>query len=256
MAEKINANIQGQQSLLANVSHELRTPLTRLQLAMAMLEDKYGEDKYLSRIELEIGHMDALIAEILALSRLQSENQGLVLHSKVNIEAIDLVAFIKERVAGLEIEAKARDIRLSVEELAPLSLHLDQKSFASALDNILRNAVRHAKHSVFLSFKVHEAALFISVEDDGDGLINAQGERVTQSDELEKILAPFYQENKQSRGNKPNDDGGGTGLGLAIANAAMILNNGSLHVSVSSHGGLRFDLQIPIMGAQDPKPKN
>ncbi len=43
MADRVDTMLRNERELMAGISHELRTPLTRLQLELALLEDRAPE---------------------------------------------------------------------------------------------------------------------------------------------------------------------------------------------------------------------
>lgn len=62
MTESLEELLSSQQVLLSSISHELRTPLTRLQLALALLRRRFGEDNTeIHRIEIEARRLDKMI---------------------------------------------------------------------------------------------------------------------------------------------------------------------------------------------------
>lgn len=236
MATKINASMQQQKMLLANVSHELRTPLTRLQLASAMLQERYADDDYLSRylnrIEAEIVTMDTLIGQILKLSRMQNAKNGLGSVHEQAFTNMSLNDALGQTIDNLSFEANANHIKLQCTEIPKCLLMLNKEALASAFENITRNAIAYAKKWVWVSMEQADSHIQIHIEDDGEGL---------QEEALEHLFEAFYQAN-----NKPENRTKSSGLGLAIAKAGVALNHGELVVAKSAKGGLRFTISLTI----------
>ncbi len=256
MATKIRASMQQQNMLLANVSHELRTPLTRLQLANALLQDKYFEQasldeedlnskesaneltddeylkRYLSRIESEVQTMDKLIAQILKLSRMQNAKSGLGAMGEHAFLSISLPDALAQTIENLDFEAKARSKYLQSDSVPNIAVTIDKDALSSALENLTRNAIEYAKERVWLSCEISHTHIYIHVDDDGKGL---------SEQEIGRLFEPFYQA-KNARDIK----GQGSGLGLAIAKAAVALNGGELSAALSAKGGLRMSIALPI----------
>jgi two-component system sensor histidine kinase CpxA len=243
MATKINASMQQQKMLLANVSHELRTPLTRLQLASAMLQEKYvGDDylsRYLNRIEAEIVTMDTLIGQILKLSRMQNAKHGLGGVHEHAFSSLSLNDALGQTIDNLRFEASANHKELQCKVMPQCALRLNKDALASAFENITRNAIVYAKTCVWVSTEQTDSHVHIYIEDDGEGL---------QEEALAHLFEAFYQAN-----NKRENITKGSGLGLAIAKAGVALNHGELLVAKSSKGGLRFTISLEIPPPQtDP----
>jgi two-component system sensor histidine kinase CpxA len=242
MADKLSASMHQQQMLMANVSHELRTPLTRLQLAVAMLQDKNTEtqDKYLARIEQDIGQMDALIAQILSLSRIENANNGLISKQAHRFDTYSLPDLIRPALESLEFEASANDKTLSCNDIPNIEMYLNAETIVSAFENIARNAIKYARTCVSVSMALQNNAFTLSVDDDGEGL---------EPGEMDKLFLPFYRAHHNDPNIKVNGSLTSTGLGLAIAKAALNLHHGRLVVTRSPLGGLKLTMTLPIRDA-------
>jgi two-component system sensor histidine kinase CpxA len=235
MASKLAKSLLQQKALMANISHELRTPLTRLQLALAMLDPAEGEQqRYASRIEKDIGVMDALIGQALQLAKANDETNAQWLQS----EEVVLHEFLLPILDDLRFEASAGDTILDVNNTTAddLRITLIKTSFISAIENVTRNAIKYSAKKVCVNVDVLDstatlpATLRLSIEDDGQGL---------SSDQLTQIFEPFYRASTQTEYQ-------GTGLGLAIAKACVELHNGSIQAQASDMGGIRLTLLFPI----------
>ncbi|WP_371193616.1 ATP-binding protein [Glaciecola sp. SC05] len=231
MADKLNASMLQQHLLMANVSHELRTPLTRLQLSVAMLQDKYSDDEYLSRIEHEIIIMDKLIGQILRLTRMQNASNGLFLAEGPQFEEITFDELFSDTLESLQFEAQAMGKHLTSSALPSVQLRADPAALISAFENITRNAIKFSKSEIWIQISVSKEQIIVHVDDNGGGLPDEQ---------LGKLFEPFYQSQHTS-----NITLKGVGLGLAIAKAAVNLHDGNLLVTHSQHGGLRFTISLP-----------
>ena len=76
MAERIEILLTTQRRLLGDISHELRSPLARLGLALELAEDAADAPtrEYLGRIEIEAERLNAMIGQLLTLTRLESRD--------------------------------------------------------------------------------------------------------------------------------------------------------------------------------------
>lgn len=101
-------------------------------------------------------------------------------------------------------------------------------SLAQALENLLRNAVRHSPAQGWVTLHGHRDGLFwhLCVEDQGPGVDVA---------DLERIFEPFLR--------LDGTPGKGFGLGLSIARRAIELQGGQLWASRGDHG-LRMNLRL------------
>ncbi|MGB1272469.1 MAG: HAMP domain-containing protein, partial [Endozoicomonas sp.] len=137
MAEQVGSLILSKERLLRDVSHELRSPLTRLQISLALARRKAPEaEAEHGRIEREIERLDQLIGQIIHFSRIQ-HNIANMASSNVMLEAA-----VKKLVDDGNFEAQAREKSVVLKESTPVELVAIQDFLASAIENIIRNAIR------------------------------------------------------------------------------------------------------------------
>ncbi|RZA33741.1 MAG: HAMP domain-containing protein [Lysobacteraceae bacterium] len=226
MSAQLRALMDGQRRLLHDVSHELRSPLARLQAAVGLAHqqpDKIGSS--LDRIERESMRMDKLVGELLTLSRLEA-SPGLARR-----EGFDLTELADEIAADARFEAGPDAARLSVETPGPIVVHGDPDLMWSALDNVVRNAVRHGGSGDSVRIVLHTDAdwAHVDVLDRGPGI--AAGD-------LAAIFEPFFRSNP----NKVD----GHGLGLAIARHVLVAHGGNIEAANREGGGLQLRLSLPL----------
>ena len=208
------------------VSHELRTPLARMRFALDLLEtrsDDARRQQDIRRIERDMDAIESLITELLSYASLE---KGLQLQrQQVNIEAL-----IAERIS------------LRAAEDCPVGFHshhpgnqamLDPQYFSKALDNLIKNACRHAKSQVEVSCVWSASQVAVQVEDDGPGVDEGDSKA---------IFKPFV----QSKKNRAQQQSRGFGLGLAIVAKIVEWHGGSVRVEKSAKlGGAKFVVAFP-----------
>jgi signal transduction histidine kinase len=226
MAEQIERLVTAQRNLLGDVSHELRSPLARLIVALSLLKQAQGEEagEYQNRISIEAERLDKLIGQLLTLTRIDS---GVDANLR---ETFDLANLVQEVVADGDFEARAQDrsVRFSAAESCSMSGVAEM--IRSAIENVVRNAVRHTPPGtqVEVTIERHQPFALIRVRDHGPGVPEAM---------LKDVLLPFRRE-------KPG--GNGAGLGLAIADRVVRLHNGSIEAYNAREGGLVIDINLPL----------
>lgn len=215
-----------QQRLLSDISHELRTPLTRLQLATALVRRRYGEGKDLQRIEMETQRLDSMINDLLVMSQTQYIN---ALTSEA-MKANQLWSGVLDN-AKFEAEQKGKMLEIAYPP-GSWPLYGNPNSLESALENIVRNALRYSHQRVSVNFSVDNKGITIHVDDDGSG-INPK--------DREQIFRPFFRTDEAR-----DRESGGTGLGLAIVETAVKQHHGWVKAGDSPLGGLRLTLWLPL----------
>jgi len=214
-ADRIEALVGHQKSLLANASHELRTPLTRIRLALELIGPGVDEERR-DGLQQDIGELDVLIDEILLASRLEA-----LPHLEVS-EPVDLLALAAEectRHDGVDLEGM------------PAIVKGDPRLLLRLIRNLLDNASRHGRPPVQVRLRVAEGRAELVVRDHGPGL---------PKDEFARVFEPFY------RGGAARDRAG-AGLGLALARQIARHHGGELACRCEPDGAFAFVLTIPVV---------
>jgi two-component system sensor histidine kinase CpxA len=227
MAERLNDLLQSQRQLVRDVSHELRSPLARLRVALELAEREEDRKKALSRIEKEADELECLVTELLSLARLESGQAGL---EQQRLRLDELIAKV---VIDAQFEAEAEDKKVSYTP-EPVTLVGDGVLLRSAVENVIRNAIRHSapQSEVQVALVREQDGCVIQVRDAGPGVDASQ---------LASMFDPFTRTaDARERGS------GGFGLGLAIARRAMQIHGGDASARNLPEGGLEVSLRLPL----------
>jgi signal transduction histidine kinase len=237
MVERIETLIQTQRNLLTSVSHELRSPLARLNVSLAVMRKHASQEAFdiCERMERDVARIDALIGQLLTLSRLEA---GLPLGERENV---NFTLLVQEVVADGNFEAQSLGKSVSMESTSPVVLEtVDSLALRSACENIVRNAIYFTRPGteVKVALAMDNAAtsrqVVLTVCDEGPGV---------PKDALRNIFTPFFRINGLDRRKE------GNGLGLAIALEAVRLHHGSITASNLNPEGLEISVRLP---ASDP----
>ncbi|WP_233281658.1 sensor histidine kinase [Pseudomonas tructae] len=234
MAERLQGTVALQQQLLRDLSHELRTPLSRLRVAC---DSEADTEQLRERLGREIDCMQRLVEDALQLAWLDTERAPL---SKEPIQVQALWEMLAEDAC---YESAWQPAQLNCVLDASCWVQGNLNSLAQALENILRNAIRHSPAGgvIRLDGRRQGDDWLIWLEDQGGGVAEA---------ELERIFAPFT----RLDGSRPGD--GGFGLGLSIARNAIVRQGGRLWAQNTGHG-LRLNMVLsacsPNVGAGLPR---
>jgi two-component system OmpR family sensor kinase len=228
MASRLQVSMEGQRRLLHDVSHELRSPLARLQVAVGILRQKPEQPTdMITRIEDETARIDRLVGELLTLSRLEA---GELVGVEEEIDMHDLVA---EVVRDTNFEAQTQDRQVIWDESGSVTLQGRPELLHSAIENVLRNSLKHAPESRSIWIETTSDAVrrryIVRVLDEGRGI---------PPDELPHLFTPF------ARGvNTVGTDG--YGLGLAIARRCVEAHRGTIRAENRPAGGLCVEIVLP-----------
>ena len=230
MADKTENLISSQRQLLYDVSHELRSPLARLNVALDLLRGRISEDPALDRIETDLNRLNEMIRRLLTVAKLETT-------ATLQSAPVEVAALVASVANDATFEAQEKDSRVDLVEVAQFTVLGDVNLLRSAIENVVRNAVRFTRSGtaveVFLrihpQLSVNEAMLVI--RDHGAGV---------PEEELSSIFKPFYRATNAS-----DQSSGGSGLGLAITERIVRLHGGRVRATNEPDGGLRIEITLP-----------
>ena len=228
MADRLQALLASQRRLLHDVSHELRSPLARLQAAADLVRQQPDRTtEFVTRIERDTARIDRLVGELLTLARLDAGMAG-------NLdEDADLHEIVADIADGARFEAAARNVAVEVAGDSHIAVRGNPELIHRALENVVRNAVRHspADSAIELGIRFDAATgrVRLTVSDHGSGV---------SSGDLEVIFTPFFR-------SATADAYSGYGLGLAIARSVALAHGGGIDAANRSDGGLAVTLELP-----------
>jgi len=213
-AAKIEKLLTAHRLLLADASHELRTPLSRIRLGVEMLENG-GDPARMAVLQHDIAELDSLIDEILLMSRLDAGS-----HADLS-QKVDLVALVAEECARYD------DCTLSgsAPEIAG-----DPRLLRRLIRNLLENAHTHAAPPVAAEIAGTAAAVTLTVSDGGDGIPDA---------DREKVFQPFYR--APGKQNVP-----GYGLGLPLVLRIAEAHGGSVEILPPTEARASIRVTLPV----------
>jgi signal transduction histidine kinase len=227
MAERIETLMAAERRLLQDVSHELRSPLARLGYAIELGRTGGDPALALERIKRDVDRLSNLVGELLQLTTAEGDPNARV------VKQVALDDLLQNLADDCDLEAKAKGCRLVATLDDPLPVIGDRELLRRAVENVLRNAIRHAPEgtAVELALESRPKSAVITIRDYGTGVPD---------DALARIFNPFF---------RVDDDrsriSGGVGLGLAIALRAIDLHRGRIEAQ-NARPGLRVMIELPI----------
>jgi signal transduction histidine kinase len=226
MADRIETLVTAERRLLQDISHELRSPLARLQLGIELARTAPDRESAAHRQQKEVDRLAALVGALIEVTRAEGDP------STRKSELVVLDEVVHEVVERCSLEAEAKQSHIIVTGTADGAVRGDPELLRRAVENVLRNAIRHAPvpSEIDLRIDSHDAATQIRVRDRGRGV---------PEELLPRLAEPFFRVDDSRDATT-----GGVGLGLAIARRAVQLHHGTL-VAENANPGLRVTLTIP-----------
>jgi two-component system phosphate regulon sensor histidine kinase PhoR len=218
---------------VANVSHELRTPLSIIKGYVETLLDEQPPDEqtarqFLQTVQRHSRRLEALIADLLSISALESQ-QG-----RLNFEPVSMCAAAQSVVDELARQASERSVAVSVEIPDSVSaVRADARRLHQVLFNLIDNAIKYTPSGGHVTIRAGEKDEFIetTVADDGPGIA---------AEHLPHVFERFYRVDKaRSR------ELGGTGLGLSIVKHIVQSHTGRVWAESQLEKGSTFHFTLP-----------
>lgn len=215
--------------LLTNVSHQLKTPLSALTMYTDIMRDENPDNEviasFLDKSENELDRMQALIANLLKLARLDA---GII---ELSIKDHLLNDIIIQAAASFETRLLQENKTLTVKAGREVHYACDREWLLEALSNLIKNAVEHTTAGNRIEISVEDTPVLvkIAVRDDGEGI---------HPDDINHIFKRFYRsrfsQNKQ-----------GTGIGLTLAKSVIEMHGGFISVESTGNRGAEFAVHLP-----------
>lgn len=216
---------------IANVSHELKTPLTVIAGFIETLQDLELDPaqraRFLALMREHAHNMQRLVADLLTLSALESEDHPLV------DETFEVAPLL--RAAAEDARALSRGTHaIDVEPGPAAMIRGSRDEIASAFGNLVSNAIRYTPPA-------GRVTLSWCIEPDGSGVFSVTDTGIGIAAEyLPRLTERFYRvDRSRSRAT------GGTGLGLAIVKHVALRHDGELAIESERGAGSTFSIRLP-----------
>lgn len=218
---------ENRRQLVSNLAHELKTPLAVTHSYAEGLQEGIApekEDHYLSVILEETERMDALVLQMLELSRLEA---GKV---KLAADRFDLTALVKSVFDKLQPGLEEKELTLSYPVAEPAEITADLERITQVVQNLATNAIKYTPSGGRIYVRVFhkKTTVRFSIENTCPPL---------DEEALQKVWESFYRADN-SRSSE------GTGLGLAIVRGIVSLHRGTCSVQ-NTNEGADFIITLP-----------
>jgi signal transduction histidine kinase len=215
--------------LAAGVAHEIRNPLTAIKAAVFIQQKKFppgsAEASDAALVQREILRLERIVTEFLQFAR----------PAEPELATIPSDQPLKEVQSLLGPALAKNNIRLLLEDSAPLSVNVDGEQMKQVLINLVQNAADSIGHNGAITLRARADrkplaqgetdVVILEVADTGPGI----------APEVEKrLFDPFFT-------TKPE----GTGLGLSIAACIVQKHGGALQYQTLVNHGTTFGIILP-----------
>ena len=223
MGERLSGFVKGQKRFLGDIAHELCSPLARMQVALAILEERAedGQRAYVVDVREDVQEMANLVEELLSFSKAALGT------TEIELQPVNLAEIAQKAV---DREAEGTTVEIQIPE--DLQVYADPGLLQRCLSNLIRNACRYAGHAgpVTIAATHQASGVTLTVEDRGPGI---------PPEAVAKIFDPFYRLDSSRDRNT-----GGVGLGLAIVKTCVESCGGTVKCENREPTGLRVVISL------------
>jgi two-component system, OmpR family, sensor histidine kinase CreC len=218
---QLSKSFLGMAEQFSHLTHELKSPLTSIKgAAELLLESLQGHTATLTRMEQK-----NFVSNILGdAERLETMTQRLRELARAEGAPQNESSELGSIVSGLKSRFPTRAIAAS--GCLDRSIGMSAEKALIVLTHLTDNAIRHNAKNIRLEAANDDAAIRMTISNDGDPISEANRDR---------IFDAFFTTRR---------DTGGTGMGLAIVRAIMTSHGGAIRLKPTERGAA-FELQFP-----------
>lgn len=216
---------------LRHISHELKTPLASLHEGVAVLGDGVAGPLNPNQAEVVniLQHNTLMLQhQIEALLRF---NAAAFEARQLKREQTDLMGVLEDQIDAQRLHWQAQGLTVRAEG-APVVLPIDREKIASAVGNLLSNAIRFSPRGGVIRLVLLDLPGRASLD------IIDQGPGVAETDR-DRIFEPFYRGERQPQGAVR-----GTGIGLSIVHEYIVAHGGRIEL-LPQRQGAHFRIELP-----------
>ena len=222
------------QDFVGNVSHELKTPITTVKGFVETLQDIKIKDKntirkYLGVIGQHTDRMNAIISDLLELSRIERGGKSL----RKTLQKEKLLPVLEAAIQECEYQTKKKSIKIVLDCSDVIEVNHELGLLSYAVKNLIDNAIQYSDNNSTVNVSVEEkrSSVKIHIKDHGVGIDPIH---------FGRLFERFYRIDKD-RSRKY----GGTGLGLALVKHIIKIHDGSVTVDSHLGQGSLFTISLP-----------
>jgi len=181
IVKPVEDSFEKQKQFVSDASHELKTPLAVIEANADVLQDKVGENKWVTYIQNEVQSMNKLVNDLLTLAKVENTTN--------NVQKFDLSKEVQMEVAVFESMIFEKEIKLETNIEDAIFFNGEKEDIKHIVSIILDNAIKHTEKGNKIIVNAQKDKNDIKIE------IKNQGEPIPEG-EQEKIFERFYRIDK------------------------------------------------------------
>lgn len=220
MASALHERTEYIREFATHVSHEFKTPITGIQGATELLVEHLDDmeptrkRRFLNNIMQDTDRLKRLTTRLLELAQAD------------NLTPSGETCYVMPVLMRLQDKYQAEKLTVTIEGEGHCDVLIPGDHFESIMANLLDNAHQHGAKNIRIDLELDEPQLTIRVADNGEGISEAN---------REKVFQPFFTTRREQ---------GGTGLGLGIVRSLVMAYGGTITAEPAEQGAV-FVLTLP-----------
>ena len=216
--------------LFSVIAHDLKSPIYALRNLFRNMQEQdlpaTEIKEMVPEVVNELTYTSSLMENLLLWARSQMEADT------VKPQPLDISALIYEVARLLQLPAKAKDIKVTLQVDETLCAFADKDMIHLVIRNLLSNAIKYtpSNGTITLAAQKTSAGIEVTVKDTGNGM---------DEETLEKISQQTFYTTKGTAGES------GTGLGLMLCKEFLCRNNSALRIESQLAKGSNFSFLLP-----------
>lgn len=230
-SQHLRAQLDQVERKVAELTHEVKAPAGRVAEFASWIERDYGRQldgkglQYLAWIKNEGKDLAALAERTLDLARIN--------HQPSPLERVDVDSVVREVLALLEKDCRARGVRVTIEPglpyLACRRIHMKQ-IFENLIGNAIKYMGKQPQPQVEIGSLEDQQGVQVFVRDNGLGIEPSM---------IDRIFLPFIR--------LGTGDIAGSGIGLSIVKTVVEQYEGAVSVDSTPGAGSTFYVRLPVI---------
>lgn len=225
MLDKIELLMKSARHISDTIAHNLRTPLTRISGTLLTAQRLNATKEELREANLQaiedIQALNILLEKLLQIAEMEA---GIQRRTFKGCKLDEIVRDVMEMYGTL---AEEKGVALSCSNPDTIELDGDANLLASAVANLVDNAVKYSKSQVVVDVRKQGRSAIVVIEDDGPGV---------PAEAYQHLGKHFYRADPSTHGH---------GLGLTSVKSIISLHGGKLAFA-DAQPGLRVEVSLPL----------
>ncbi|HVV06235.1 MAG TPA: HAMP domain-containing sensor histidine kinase, partial [Puia sp.] len=219
--------------LFSVIAHDLKSPIYALRNLFRNMQEQdlpaTEIKEMVPEVVNELTYTSSLMENLLLWARSQMEADT------VKPQPLDISALIYEVARLLQLQARAKDIKVALQVDETLCAYADKDMIHLVIRNLLSNAIKYTPSNGTITLAAQKAVpaatcIDVTVKDTGSGM---------DEETLEKINQHTFYTTKGTAGES------GTGLGLMLCKEFLSRNNSALRIGSELGKGSTFSFALP-----------